>query len=369
MSPELGARVIVIAKSLIGCHYINGAYGATPGRSDGCPCRPGGIDLIADEAHLDPKLNTGDKKRNLAVKAATMTIKTYCVCAGNYATFSGGRETNATAPDLVAYLDSLKGKPPSNWANYYEHFTPRRAYGPGQNGGDIGGRLVWGQSCEGVRHFDCVGFISYCYWKASGAVVQLDIGAWRTPGAGVSKQVYDFTKKTTDGKPAPERPASLMDGDILIKKDHHIGFVSAEGLIIEAQDSHLGVRSTAGFKLAAPGTWTHLVRIAGAGSQEMDWPMGWWRVWDGGTWYYWLGPNGVAMSSKSAPFNTRNPPGKAHNTGTWTRSSPKTITVTWKQVQGAPKPCVETFYNAEDGCKQMNATSNLYSPLVATRLE
>jgi hypothetical protein len=143
MSPELGQRVIAIAQGLVGSHYINGGYGATPGRNDGCPCRAGGIELIADENHLEPKPNSANKKANLAVNAATMTIKTYCVCAGNYATFPGGRETTATAPDLIAYLDSLKGTPPSNWQNYYVDFTPRRTFGPGQNGGDGGGKLVW----------------------------------------------------------------------------------------------------------------------------------------------------------------------------------------------------------------------------------
>lgn len=359
MSPELGRQVIAIAQGLVGSHYINGAYGATPGSNDGCPCRSGGIELIADENHLKPQVNA-NKTANLAVNAATMTIKTYCVCAGNFAKFAGGRETSATAPDLIAYLDSLKGTPSSSWQNYSGSFTPRRTFGPGQNGGDGGGRLVWGQSCKGIRHFDCVGFISYCYWKASGAVVQLDISAWRTPGGG--KQVFDFTVK--DGP----RPSALMDGDILIKADHHIGYVSAAGTIIEAQDSHLGVCSAPGFKLAAPGTWTHLVRLGGGASTELAWPMGWWRVWDGNTWYYYLGPNGVAMSSKSPPFNTRTPPGKAHNTGTWTYSPPQTLVITWKQVVGTRVPCKETFWNAGDGCEQMNANSNLYSPLAAKRM-
>lgn len=359
MSPELGQRVIAIAKGLVGSHYINGGYGATPGRADGCPCRPGGIELIADEDHLEPRLNSANKKANLAVNAATMTIKTYCVCAGNYTTFPG-RVTTQNAPDLVAYLDSLKGTSPSGWQNYDTHFTPRRAYGPGQNGGDLGGKLVWGQSCKGIRHFDCVGFISYCYWKASGAVIQLDIGAWRGPASG--GQVFDFRADP------PQRPSALMDADILIKADHHIAYVSANGTIIEAQDTDLGVQMTAGFRLAAPGGWTHLVRLAGGGSAELAWPMGWWRVWDGGTWYYYLGPNGVAMSSRTAPFNTRTAPAKAHNTGTWAYSPPKSLVVRWKQVAGAPKPCEETFYNAGEGCSQMNANSNLYSPLVATRM-
>ena len=61
MSPELGAKVIAIAQGLVGSHYINGGYGATPGRSDGCPCRPGGIALIADEKHLGPRVQ-GDEQ-------------------------------------------------------------------------------------------------------------------------------------------------------------------------------------------------------------------------------------------------------------------------------------------------------------------
>lgn len=107
------------------------------------------------------------------------------------------------------------------------------------------------------------------------------------------------------------------------------------------------------------------LRVAPA---ELAWPMGWWRVWDGGTWCYFLGPNGVAMSSKTLPANTRTPPAKAHNTGTWTYSSPTTLVITWKQVAGARMPCKETFWNAGEGCAQMNANSNLYSPLVARRI-
>lgn len=98
MTPELGQRVIAIAQGLVGSHYINGSYGATPGRNDGLPIPGRSMELIADENHLEPRLNASNKQANLAVNAAAMTIKTYCVCAGNYATFIGGRETTATAP-------------------------------------------------------------------------------------------------------------------------------------------------------------------------------------------------------------------------------------------------------------------------------
>lgn len=357
MSPEIGLKVIGVARSLIGSHYINGGYGATPGQQDGCPCRPGGIALVADPARLSPA-KSATANKNLAVLAAEMTVKKYCVCAGNFASFSGGREASPADVDLGNYLATLKGKPPAAWQNYYTHYTPRRAFGPGP-GGDLGGKLVWGQSCKGIRHFDCVGFISYCYWKATGSVVQLDISAWRTPNT--IGTVYDFK--------AGKRPTSLADGDIVVQADHHIGFVSAQGTVYEAQDTHLGVRASNGFSLQSPGKWTHLVRVADTKVVDApEWPLGWWKVWDGKTYYYFFGANGVVQYTKTTPTNTRTPPKQAVNAGRYVRTPPSKISITWNKVAGAPASCVETFYNAADGCEQMNANSNLYSPLVATRM-
>ena len=368
MTPEFGRRVIDVARGLIGSHYINGAYGATPGGFDGAPVRPGGIQLIADEAHLDPKFNERGKSANLAVNAATMSIKTYCVCAGSYFNSRGGRATDADSPDLVAYLDSLKGTPPSNWPNFNGRFTPRRAFGPGQNGGDGAGKLVWGESCKGVRHFDCIGFVFYCIWKANGDIPWYEIKGWRTPTPG--RQVFklneiEYSDEKDNKKLIRLRPSALMDGDILIQADHHIGLVAADGTMYQAEDTHLGVTSTPGFRLSASGKWTHLVRYGGADTEALPWPLGWWHIWDGNNWYYYFAPKGVVMSSKQLPYNTRRPPAHAHNTGVWSHSPPNTLVVTWKQVAGAPKPCMETFYNAGEGCAQMNANSNLYSPLVA----
>jgi hypothetical protein len=219
--------------------------------------------------------------------------------------------------------------------------------------------LVWGQSCKGIRHLDCVGFISYCYWKATGSVVQLDISAWRKPNQ--VGAVYEFGLK--------QSPTSLMDGDIVVKADHHIGFVDAQGTIYEAQDTHLGVKATGGFSLKAPGGWTHLVRMGTSASVTpgLEWPLGWWKVWDGNTYYYYFAPNGVVRFTKTVPANTRIAPTKWNNEGRYTHSAPKLV-ITWTKVAGARTSCVETFLNATPDCEEMNATSNLYSPLVAKRM-
>ncbi len=57
------------------------------------------------------------------------------------------------------------------------------------------------------------------------------------------------------------KPDTLMDGDILVQADHHIAWVAANGTIIQAADTHLGVHANSRFSLANPGNWTHLVRL------------------------------------------------------------------------------------------------------------
>lgn len=262
MSPELGARVIAEARKHIGAHYINGAYGATPDKEDGCPCRPGMVSLIKSHDRLDPTWNL-KAETNIAVYAAQMTIKKHCVCAGNYNSFPGGRHAHPKDMDLNTYLEKLKKIPdPDKWPYFVDNYTPRRAFGPGP-GGDIGGTLVWGQGCADIRHFDCIGFISYCLWAAGGPVAQHEISGWRAypkPPEILTKNpmgatVYDYT----DLKGL--RTKELQDGDIIIKADHHIAWVAKDGTIIEAQDTDVGVRSTGKFSPSAPGEWTHLVRL------------------------------------------------------------------------------------------------------------
>jgi hypothetical protein len=103
-----------------------------------------------------------------------------------------------------------------------------------------------------------------------------------------------------------------------------------------------------------------------AGDATMMWLYGWWKVWDGNYYYYFFGPGGVVQYTKSKPSNISGPPIRANNTGTDTYTLNQLV-INWKQVIGAEAACRETFYNAVPGCQQMNATSNLYSPLVATR--
>jgi hypothetical protein len=99
----------------------------------------------------------------------------------------------------------------------------------------------------------------------------------------------------------------------------------------------------------------------------LNWLNGWWKVWDGNTYYYFFGPGGVVQYTEIRPSDISGPPKRPENIGRYSYTPPSRLVITWNHVPGAAASCVETFYNALSGCQQMNATSNLYSPLVATR--
>jgi len=250
MLPEKGAKLMEIAKSYVGCHYINGSYGAIPGKGDGSPNRPGGLELINSHKRLDPTFSTKDKnQQNLAVSAAEMTVKTYCVCAGSWRTMEPvGRWTDPRVWDLNNYLDTLRSTPNTiDWMPYVGKYTPRRAFGPGQTG-----EVYWGQPCTGIRHFDCITFINYCLWKLTGTMRPYEILGWRDNPVMTMAKVFTL----------PNGSIKLEDGDILIRTSphQHIAFVSKDGQVIQAADTDKGVIMSKmdAFKQSE---WSHLARV------------------------------------------------------------------------------------------------------------
>ena len=95
---------------------------------------------------------------------------------------------------------------------------------------------------------------------------------------------------------------------------------------------------------------------------EMAWLHGWWTVWDGNTYYYHFDPNGLVRYTKTKPAATAPPPPYPLNTGRYSYSSNGQMELNW---DGGTQ---EVFQNAFPNAKTMNATSNRYSPLVATRI-
>lgn len=251
MKPETAQRFIEIAKSFGGCHYLLGAYGATPGNEDGSPARRGQVHLIADPARLEPDVTRSEEA--LAVFAAWSHIpgKPYSVCGGSYDKVFGGSSTTPNAAVLGRYLDGLKTKSVKDWEPYYNN-TPRRTYGPGETG-----QIYWGEDCRDVRHFDCIGYVNYCMWKLTGTAWQIEIKQWAANPNAAGGKVCDFADKDS------WRPTSIEAGDIVCKVggQEHIGIVGGDGAIYQAASTKVGVTYSSKFSLAAPGTFTHLVRL------------------------------------------------------------------------------------------------------------
>ena len=102
------------------------------------------------------------------------------------------------------------------------------------------------------------------------------------------------------------------------------------------------------------------------GLPTVTWLQGWWTVWDGNYYYYYFNPAGIAVYIETQP-QTSGAPASPKNRGTYSFDKFRRLIVKWRALPGLGA-CVETFYNARPGAAEMNATSNFYSPLVATRL-
>jgi hypothetical protein len=149
-----------------------------------------------------------------------------------------------------------------------------------------------------------------------------------------------------------------FDGNILIRG------AAGQGIVGKA-DVVARVRGTGPYDFAKLKGWVDIETYLGAPAPTSIWLKGWWKVWDGNTYYYYFGNGGFVEYTKTAPIASAPPPKKALNQGEYTLTGNKLV-ITWNPMGGLPT--VETFANAAAGTQQMNGTSNKYSPLVATRI-
>lgn len=150
----MGAEwIIQYGRQFIGSHYLWGAAGATPTEQDGAFYRAGSVNLDTDAKSNDQP----------SVFAATCDVDDHFVCAGNFTQFTtetAGGYTYSSDATLTNYLDELRKLPSKlHWYPYKSRFTPRVV--KGKNIGADDKRLVWGEDCRYVRHFDCIGFVNF----------------------------------------------------------------------------------------------------------------------------------------------------------------------------------------------------------------
>lgn len=144
------------------------------------------------------------------------------------------------------------------------------------------------------------------------------------------------------------------------------GFKSKENTLPLRQKHQEDMMRNAGYVAqgaASPAKlqWPTILSSAASG-----WLEGWWKVWDGNTYYYFFDRAGTALYVEAAP-TTSAAPARPKNRGTYFFNSARQLVVKWNPLPELG-PCIETFYNARQGVREMNANSNFYSPLVATKI-
>jgi hypothetical protein len=187
--------------------------------------------------------------------------------------------------------------------------------------------------------------------------------AWVPASSGVNPQVGDILRHTIFHVDV----AAGWDGRKLKRVAAGQSFHPRPTKNVEGEfDCLKWVTGASSYNSANLQGWLDLDLFFGAPPASLGWLNGWWHVWDGNDYYYFFGPGGIVQYTNAKPLNT-SAPHRADNTGRYIYTLPNQLVISWNQVPGAEAACVETFYNAVSGCQQMNATSNLYSPLVASR--
>jgi cell wall-associated NlpC family hydrolase len=206
--------IIDLAREQVGCHYVWGGAGNTPGDEDGAFYRKSAVKLHANNAEK-PKHSERDHglgRKMPIILAATCYVDGYKVCAGR------SKLTEVMALTRGDYHDDLLLS--SEWTDQYTWPRPM--------GEMDSNHVVWGVSCDGVRHFDCIGFVNWCL-SSNGYQFHHSIN-----------QVIAMTKAIATGS-AKIAKADLLPGDILTIGGHHIGFASGDGTAIHASSTYLGV--------------------------------------------------------------------------------------------------------------------------------
>ncbi|MBK9129760.1 MAG: hypothetical protein IPM13_18545 [Phycisphaerales bacterium] len=239
---KLAARARIAAEALshVGhAHYLSGAAGNTPGNADGARFK-------RDKAVIAKADYSAKTAQVLA--AMTSIAAGSQVCAGSSARLSAKPAESMT--DFLARAKAaahlpLAQQPTSNG------LTPRRWIFRGKV---KTATPVWGESCLGKRHFDCMGLVNYCVDKvwAGKTAFGVDLGAL-------------MDKPGYYGATTVPATAEVLDGDIVGKQDkgvwHHIALLhkTANGVfVIQAAESDVGV--TGGQKYV-PAEWQRRVRI------------------------------------------------------------------------------------------------------------
>jgi hypothetical protein len=278
-----------------GAHYLWGTAGDTPTHSlTGVDYRPKATGMatpyknpqvawrdelawrkaqkeqwLKDNPKADPttfKLPYFAPANTLAVAAANCGVAGYFVCSGRCAhpdvVARGSKIVPPNDPDLLTFLKGIGGTADKTTQLTVDAtppvLSPRMVVAtneiPGLGSSDLRGKIVWGEACTSARHFDCIGFVNYCYIKYAQGFVQTAIGQW-----GAQMTAAKICKASDP----------VWPGDVVVRGNDHIGLcdggLAVDGEmgppsinVVQALQSSMGVTRN---ELYQPGNWTARLQV------------------------------------------------------------------------------------------------------------
>jgi hypothetical protein len=236
-----------------GAHYLWGAAGNTPGESDGATYRPSHAQLHRNLPDLDGAAvgKSGVLAPILFSAWVNSSDQGKLACAGRCAI----SEVQALPLALtITIKDALALKLKSLTSAQLDEFKKNRGDSdafrwPRPNGSlGAGGHhsTVWGESCVGVRHFDCIGLVNFCLSAVLMRVWHYGIQSFTMP-AHAKASGFIEVKGLGSAEPC----------DIVTVGSDHIGIVSERRTAIEAMDGAHGVLE----RDISVGHWTQIWRL------------------------------------------------------------------------------------------------------------
>ncbi len=229
------------ARTLVGSHYLWGSGGACPGELNGSAHRPGSVTWAT------PSIQPPE----FALFAAFCNVKGNYVCAGRFEKVHG-HIVAKNDPEFENFVKGIENVQQGLWEAFPRRLTPRRVVGVGV---PSAGKIVFGENCLNVRHFDCISFVNYVLTATTNPP------GWthsEKPKQKKGKQIQEWgdwngsidnwsTLWTTD---VPLKDPAVP-GDILIryyddeKGRHfsHIALLDDDGHVIQAEMASAGVHA------------------------------------------------------------------------------------------------------------------------------
>ena len=239
----------------MGAHYLWSTAGNTPGNQDGAWYRPAKALLYPNIPDMD-EYNTDNRYAAAArYKIQTPMLFTAYADTSDFGLLAcGGRAGVFNAP---LALEEMNAKIPLaldlKWKNLtddqieelLENATEPDSYRWPRPNSSLSNNsahhsTIWGESCVGTRHFDCIGFVNWCLSVVLNKPIQYGIGNFLAKSIGTS---------------IPVMKAEACD--IVTIGAEHIGWVTENRTVIEAKDVASGV--VEGPLIA--GRWTACFRL------------------------------------------------------------------------------------------------------------